>query len=68
MPHTHLEILVCTDICASVEMETESPNGLLHKYQFHIVQKTKRTKNQPQSQNPEIVESTKSYIVESKKS
>lgn len=23
MPHTHLGILVCTDICASVEMETE---------------------------------------------
>ena len=55
-------------LCLSGNGNRESPNGLLHKYQFHIVQKTKRTKNQPQSQNPEIVESTKSYIVESTKS
>ena len=35
---------------------------------FHIVQKTKRTKNQPQSQKAEIVESTKCNTVESTKS
>ena len=63
-------------LCLSGNGDRQSPNGLLLKYQFQIVQKTKRTKNQPQSQNPEIlestkcntVESTKSYIVESTKS
>ena len=55
-------------LCLSGNGDRESPNGLLLKYLFQIVQKTKRTKNQLQSQNPEIVESTKCNTVESTKS